>query len=74
MTDRDYLFLRRLFFWIFFIGFLILTPFIVAFSLGFKLDLGARKLERTGAISISSSPRTLRFLSTEIKSAKTPPS
>ncbi len=55
-----YIVLRRFFFWFFLLGFLILTPIIVSYSLGYKFDIQSRKLQKTGAISIKSAPKDVQ--------------
>lgn len=57
MKDRDYLFVRKILFWLFFCCFLILTPVVTFYSLGYKFDINAKKFQKTGAISIQTQPK-----------------
>ncbi|MBF0493987.1 MAG: PEGA domain-containing protein [Candidatus Omnitrophica bacterium] len=57
MQDKDYLVFRHIFFWLFFVIFVIFTPLITFYSLGYKLDSKTKRFERTGAISIQTEPR-----------------
>ncbi len=57
MQDSIYLILRKIFFWFFLLAFLILTPIIVYYSLGYKFDAMAKKFLKTGAISIKTFPK-----------------
>ena len=56
MKDETYLVLRKIFFWLFFISFVVLVPILVFYSLGYKFDKQSKKLLRTGTISIKSLP------------------
>jgi len=62
MQDRDYLFIRRILFWLFFCCFLILTPVVTFYSLGYKFDINAKKFQKTGAISIQTQPKEVRVI------------
>ncbi len=57
MEPRKYLIARRLFFWLFFIMFVVFTPAVVFYSLGYKLDLKTKKFLKTGIISIKTFPK-----------------
>lgn len=55
--EARYLTFRRMFFSLFLIAFFVLAPIIVFLSLGYKFDFGTKKFQRTGAISISTTPK-----------------
>ncbi len=56
MQEKDYYFLRKLFFWVFASAFIIFTPILLFNSLGYKFDIETRKFLKTGAISIETNP------------------
>jgi hypothetical protein len=56
MTDNVYKILRKIFFWFFFLAFIISTPVVVFYSLGYKFNFQAKRFEKTGIISIKSLP------------------
>jgi hypothetical protein len=57
MHDNIYIILRKIFFWFFLLAFVVLTPIIVYYSLGYKFDVGSKKFLKTGAISIKTFPK-----------------
>jgi hypothetical protein len=58
MREKSYyLFLRKLFFWLFSFSFILFTPVIVYYSLGYKFDIKSKKFLKTGAISIKTFPK-----------------
>lgn len=73
MKEIIYLNLRKVFFWLFFLAFLALTPVILYYSLGFKFNRETKKFQRTGAISIKTMPaEAVIYLDGEKLSAVTP--
>ena len=54
---KRYLVIRKLSFWSFFFAFIIFTPIIVFYSLGYKFDAKSKKFLKTGIISIKSFPK-----------------
>jgi len=56
MKEESYLILRKLFFWLMLCIFLLFTPLIVFYSLGYKFDESGKKFLKTGAMSIKTSP------------------
>lgn len=73
MQDRDYLTLRRVSFWVFSLAFLILTPVILFYSLGYKFDTQAHKLQKTGALTIKSSPKDVEVRMDGVRVSKSTP-
>jgi len=59
MQEKYYSFLRHLSFWLFSLAFVILTPVIVYYSLGYKFDIKSKKFLKTGALSIKTFPRAI---------------
>lgn len=59
MQEKYYSFLRHLSFWLFSSAFVILTPIIVYYSLGYKFDIRSKKFLKTGALSIKTFPRAI---------------
>ena len=57
MKEEQYPKIRKIFFWFFTCLFIIFTPVVVYYSLGYKFDLGAKKFLKTGALSIKTFPR-----------------
>ncbi|MFA5271800.1 MAG: PEGA domain-containing protein [Candidatus Omnitrophota bacterium] len=57
MHDDIYLILRKIFFWFFLLLFLVSTPIILYYSLGYKFDIDSKKFLKTGAISIKTFPK-----------------
>ncbi|MDD5044501.1 MAG: PEGA domain-containing protein [Candidatus Omnitrophica bacterium] len=57
MKERTYLIFRRLFFWLSFFTFVVFTPVIVYYSLGYKFDASSHKFVKTAALSIKTSPK-----------------
>lgn len=51
-----YSFLRKFFFWILFIAFIIIAPVSVLYSLGYKFDIETKRFVKTGAIYVSTIP------------------
>jgi len=51
--------LRHLSFWLFSSAFVILTPVIVYYSLGYKFDVKSKKFLKTGALLIKTFPRAI---------------
>ena len=60
MQDIKYRFIRAILYWFFVLVFLVATPVVVYFSLGYKFDFKSRKFLKTGAISIKSRPRSAK--------------
>ena len=73
MKDENYLILRKIFFWIFSVSFIILVPVIVFYSLGYKFDVKSKKISRTGTISLKSSPEDARIFLNGTKLNSTTP-
>ncbi|MFA5356070.1 MAG: PEGA domain-containing protein [Candidatus Omnitrophota bacterium] len=61
MQDKKYLILRRIFFWLFSLGFIVFAPLALFYSLGYKFDTHSRHFQKTGAISIKASPQQARI-------------
>ncbi|MCK9573507.1 MAG: PEGA domain-containing protein [Candidatus Omnitrophica bacterium] len=59
MQEKYYSLLRRISFWLFSLAFVILTPVIVYYSLGYKFDIKSKKFLKTGALSIKTFPRAI---------------
>jgi|GEM_PF-1109377 len=59
MQEKYYSFIRHLSFWLFSLAFIILTPIIVYYSLGYKFDVKSKKFLKTGALSIKTLPRAI---------------
>jgi len=59
MQEKYYSFLRHFSFWLFSLAFVILTPVIVYYSLGYKFDIKSKKFLKTGALSIKTFPRAV---------------
>jgi len=59
MQEKYYSLLRHLSFWLFSLAFVILTPIIVYYSLGYKFDIKSKKFLKTGALSIKTFPRAV---------------
>ncbi|MFA5008792.1 MAG: PEGA domain-containing protein [Candidatus Omnitrophota bacterium] len=59
MQEKYYSFLRHLSFWLFSSAFVILTPVIVYYSLGYKFDVKSKKFLKTGALLIKTFPRAI---------------
>lgn len=57
MKDKIYWRLRKLFFWLFFISFIVFAPLLVFYSLGYKFNIALKKFQKTGAISVKCFPR-----------------
>jgi len=57
IKERSYLFLRKLFFWLSFLVFVIFTPIIVYYSLGYKFDPSVKKFVKTGIVFIRTFPK-----------------
>jgi len=73
MKDENYLILRKIFFWIFFISFIVIVPILVFYSLGYKFDVKSKKISRTGTISLKSSPEDAKIFLNGIKLNNTTP-
>jgi hypothetical protein len=56
MKEKAYLILRKSFFWLFSLLFIISTPLFVIYSLGYKFDMKSGGFLKMGAISIKSVP------------------
>ena len=52
-----YLTLRRIFFWLFFVLFIFISPLLLFYSLGYKFDVHSKKFLKTGALSIKTFPK-----------------
>ncbi|MFA5337514.1 MAG: PEGA domain-containing protein [Candidatus Omnitrophota bacterium] len=59
MREKYYSLLRHISFWLFSLAFVILTPVIVYYSLGYKFDIKSKKFLKTGALSIKTFPRAI---------------
>lgn len=59
LTNKDTK-LRRFFFWVSLLGFFILTPLIVAYSLGYKFDVHSHRLQKTGALNVKANPQEVK--------------
>jgi len=59
MQEKYYSLLRHISFWLFSLAFVILTPVIVYYSLGYKFDIQSKKFLKTGALSIKTFPRAI---------------
>jgi len=57
MEEKKYPILRKIFFWLFSLGFIIFAPIVLFYSLGYKFDMHLKKFQRTGAISIKTTPQ-----------------
>lgn len=57
MKEGTYLRLRKIFFWVFLILFLTVTPVVVFYSLGYKFNRLSGTFVRTGAVTIETSPK-----------------
>lgn len=57
MKEEYYLRWRKVFFWFFLLLFLIVTPVIVFYSLGYKFNRPSGKFVRTGAVAIETTPK-----------------
>lgn len=67
------LFLRKLLFYIFLAVYLILTPYVVLYGLGYAVDPAQREIVKTGLISIVTEPRGANvFIEDKKYSGKTP--
>lgn len=73
MEDKKYLVLRKFFFWLFFLGFIVFSPVVLFYSLGYKFDAHSKKFQKTGAIFIRTSPQQVDvFLDGNKMSESTP--
>lgn len=59
MNERGYFILRKFFFWLSFFAFVVFTPVIVYYSLGYKFNFASKKFEKTGAISLKTFPKNV---------------
>ncbi|KJJ84080.1 PEGA domain protein [Candidatus Omnitrophus magneticus] len=57
MNEKGYLLLRKIFFWIFFFVFILMTPIIVLYSVGYKFDAKTKKFKMSGALTIRAFPK-----------------
>lgn len=57
MQDKYYSALRHFFFWLFSFLFILFSPVVVFYSLGYKFDVHAKKFLKTGAINIKIFPK-----------------
>lgn len=57
MKENNYFILRKLFFWLSFFAFVIFTPIIVYYSLGYQFDFAYKKFIKTAAISLKTYPK-----------------
>ena len=55
--DKKYRIARKIFFWLFFFAFIVLTPTVVFYSLGYKFNIGLKRFQKTGAISVKTFPK-----------------
>ena len=60
--DNMPVYLRRVIFWLFVITFSILGPVLVLYTAGYRLDTQGGGVVRTGVISLSTAPRSVRVL------------
>lgn len=56
MNDRIYGIIRKILFWVSFLVFAVLAPTLVFYSLGYKFNFQSNGFQRTGAISVRSTP------------------
>ncbi len=64
MEEKRYILLSKLFFWLFFLAFVFITPIVVFQSLGYKFNFREKKIQRTGIISVKTFPEDAKvFLS-----------
>lgn len=56
MEDNVYRNIRKIFFWLFFLIFIIVLPLIIFYSLGYQFNRNLKRFQRTGIISIRSLP------------------
>ncbi len=73
MKEESYLRLRKVFFWFFLLLFLVVTPVIVFYSLGYKFNRLSGAFVRTGAITIETTPREATVSLDGVKIAPTTP-
>ncbi len=57
MEDKPYKLMRRIFFWLFFFAFIISLPLVIFYSLGYQFNPNLKRFQKTGIISIKSSPQ-----------------
>lgn len=57
MIEKSYIILRKLSFWLSLGFFVIFLPFVIYYSLGYKLNAQTKKFVKTGIISIESQPQ-----------------
>jgi len=57
MKENNYFIFRKFFFWLSFFAFVIFTPVIVYYSLGYQFDFAYKKFIKTAAISLKTFPR-----------------
>jgi hypothetical protein len=55
--ERGYRVLRHVMYWFFVAFFIISTPIVVYYSLGYQFDSGSRRFLKTGMLSIKTAPR-----------------
>ena len=73
MKERDYLLFRKIFYWFFVCAFLIFTPIIVLYSLGYKFSASSKIFQRTGAISVKVEPKDCSILLNGVKLKESAP-
>jgi hypothetical protein len=73
MEEKNYLVLRKRFFWFFSLLFVVATPIVTLYSLGYKLDLKTKKFLRTGTIFIKTLPDGAQISMDDSKLNKTTP-
>jgi len=55
--EKKYRITRRVFFWLFLFAFVVLTPTVVFYSLGYKFNINLKRFQRAGAVSVKTFPK-----------------
>lgn len=73
MIEKQYLILRKLFFWAFTFLFIFFVPFLIYYSLGYKFNLRTKKFVKTSIISLESQPQGAKVFLNKKDLKKTTP-